>query len=235
MSEPTATAVVDNGTAVPPALVNGVPMLKISSKKIKQVIIRIQDGAIDWSSVKISRGELLTVLPVSSALPAMHTCRSNLVIQLFHLGSEPMYTASPLSTARRERRSRPSAYLVHPRATPEPASNGRLPRFALDHCRVYCQQHSVEGFAHDGLDGRCVRPVDQDAHGAGCRDVGSAHCASDAHGSGLDVDQAAMAGRRKSHRLQYRRGVVWGAGDDRSASYSRKVRRKSLQLRRSPG
>ena len=34
-------------------------MLKISSKKIKQVIIRIQDNAIDWSTTKVSRGELL--------------------------------------------------------------------------------------------------------------------------------------------------------------------------------
>jgi hypothetical protein len=37
---------------VPPALCRGVPMLKISSKKIKQVIIRIQDGAIDWQNLK---------------------------------------------------------------------------------------------------------------------------------------------------------------------------------------
>ena len=46
------------GPDVPTALRRGVPMLKISSKKIKQVIIRIQDNAIDWSTTKVSRGEL---------------------------------------------------------------------------------------------------------------------------------------------------------------------------------
>ena len=42
-------------TAVPLALRKGVPMLKISSKKIKQVIVRIEDDAIMWSSMKGSK------------------------------------------------------------------------------------------------------------------------------------------------------------------------------------
>ncbi|WRT64100.1 uncharacterized protein IL334_001029 [Kwoniella shivajii] len=37
---------------VPTALVHGVPMLKISSRKMKQVIIRIRNGGISWSSKK---------------------------------------------------------------------------------------------------------------------------------------------------------------------------------------
>ena len=43
---------------VPAQLVAGVPMLKISSKKIKQVIVRLDDGAIHWQSRKGSKGQL---------------------------------------------------------------------------------------------------------------------------------------------------------------------------------
>jgi len=41
------------------ALVTGVPMLKISSKKIKQVIVRLVDGAISWHSRKGTKGQLV--------------------------------------------------------------------------------------------------------------------------------------------------------------------------------
>ena len=51
------------GQGVPPALVDGVPMLKISSKKMKQVIIRLHDGAITWASRKDSRGTLPSAPP----------------------------------------------------------------------------------------------------------------------------------------------------------------------------
>ncbi|WVR05835.1 hypothetical protein IAU60_002861 [Kwoniella sp. DSM 27419] len=39
-------------TPVPAVLSQGVPMLKISSRKIKQVIFRLRDGIISWSSKK---------------------------------------------------------------------------------------------------------------------------------------------------------------------------------------
>jgi phosphatidylinositol phospholipase C delta len=44
--------------AVPPALVAGVPMLKISSKKMKQVVMRLEGGAISWAGSGNSKGQL---------------------------------------------------------------------------------------------------------------------------------------------------------------------------------
>lgn len=45
-----------DSSVVPLQLQMGVPMLKISSKKIKQVIFKIRSGCILWSSKKDSRG-----------------------------------------------------------------------------------------------------------------------------------------------------------------------------------
>lgn len=45
-----------DSSVVPLQLQMGVPMLKISSKKIKQVIFKIRNGCILWSSKKDSRG-----------------------------------------------------------------------------------------------------------------------------------------------------------------------------------
>lgn len=42
---------------VPPLLAAGVPMLKVSSKKIKPVTVRLTDTAITWPSLKGGRGE----------------------------------------------------------------------------------------------------------------------------------------------------------------------------------
>jgi phosphatidylinositol phospholipase C delta len=47
----------DEHVGVPDALAHGVPMLKISSKKIKQVIMRLEDGAITWAGAKSTRGK----------------------------------------------------------------------------------------------------------------------------------------------------------------------------------
>lgn len=52
MSENPASAVV------PLALRNGVPMLKTSSKKIKQVIVRLEEGSIQWASRQGTKGQL---------------------------------------------------------------------------------------------------------------------------------------------------------------------------------
>lgn len=41
---------------VPKALVKGVPMLKISSKKMKQVIMKLHEGCITWAGSSNSRG-----------------------------------------------------------------------------------------------------------------------------------------------------------------------------------
>lgn len=41
---------------VPPLLAAGVPMLKVSSKKIKPVTVRLSDSAITWPSLKGGRG-----------------------------------------------------------------------------------------------------------------------------------------------------------------------------------
>jgi hypothetical protein len=50
-----------NGLEIPRALARGVPMLKISSKKIKQVIIRIEDSAIHWASRRGTKGKYLLI------------------------------------------------------------------------------------------------------------------------------------------------------------------------------
>lgn len=42
---------------VPPLLAAGVPMLKVSSKKIKPVTVRLTDTAITWPSLKGGRGQ----------------------------------------------------------------------------------------------------------------------------------------------------------------------------------
>lgn len=42
---------------VPPLLSAGVPMLKVSSKKIKPVTVRLTNSAITWPSLKGGRGE----------------------------------------------------------------------------------------------------------------------------------------------------------------------------------
>ena len=47
--------------AVPPSLVAGVPMLKISSKKMKQVVMRLEGGAISWAGSGNSKGQLPTL------------------------------------------------------------------------------------------------------------------------------------------------------------------------------
>jgi hypothetical protein len=64
-SDGTATPVRE--AIIPQALVNGVPMLKISSKKIKQVIVRLEDLAITWASGTGNKGgltvSLLTTIP----------------------------------------------------------------------------------------------------------------------------------------------------------------------------
>jgi hypothetical protein len=54
-----STGEQDLALVVPPLLQRGVPMLKISSKKIKQVIIRLEDGAIHWASRKGTKGKSL--------------------------------------------------------------------------------------------------------------------------------------------------------------------------------
>ena len=63
-------------TEVPSTLAKGVPMLKISSKKIKQVIIRIEDGAITWASGKGSKGKstslIRTTFALSRSVPIEH-------------------------------------------------------------------------------------------------------------------------------------------------------------------
>ena len=41
---------------IAPALLQGVPMYKISSKKIKQVIIRLTEDRISWAGSKSSHG-----------------------------------------------------------------------------------------------------------------------------------------------------------------------------------
>jgi len=48
----------DDAVVVPAALVAGVPMLKMTSKKIKQVLVRLEDGAIAWASRSNRRGGL---------------------------------------------------------------------------------------------------------------------------------------------------------------------------------
>lgn len=42
---------------VPPALHTGTPMQKISSKKIKQVVMRVSEGSITWAGSGDSRSE----------------------------------------------------------------------------------------------------------------------------------------------------------------------------------
>jgi phosphatidylinositol phospholipase C delta len=46
----------DLAVPVPTPLVAGVPMLKISSKKMKQVIMRLDDGCITWAGSSNSKG-----------------------------------------------------------------------------------------------------------------------------------------------------------------------------------
>jgi phosphatidylinositol phospholipase C delta len=46
---------------IPSALAHGVPMLKISSKKIKQVIMRLSDGEITWAGANNSKGEEFSI------------------------------------------------------------------------------------------------------------------------------------------------------------------------------
>ena len=53
----------DSPGAIPAALVSGVPMLKISSKKIKQVIIRLDGGSISWASRNESKGNVSHLPP----------------------------------------------------------------------------------------------------------------------------------------------------------------------------
>lgn len=43
--------------AIPPALAAGVPMLKVSSKKIKPVNVRLSPTTITWPSLKGGKGE----------------------------------------------------------------------------------------------------------------------------------------------------------------------------------
>lgn len=42
---------------VPRALVSGTPMQKISSKKIKQVVMKVTDGSITWAGSGDSKSE----------------------------------------------------------------------------------------------------------------------------------------------------------------------------------
>jgi hypothetical protein len=53
---PSWLAMSDLAVPVPTPLVAGVPMLKISSKKMKQVIMRLDDGCITWAGSSNSKG-----------------------------------------------------------------------------------------------------------------------------------------------------------------------------------
>ncbi|WWD17929.1 hypothetical protein CI109_102374 [Kwoniella shandongensis] len=67
----------DGVEIVPPALVQGVPMLKISSKKIKQVIVRIRGGGISWSSKKDSHVTISEIRDLRLGQPPTETYNSS--------------------------------------------------------------------------------------------------------------------------------------------------------------
>ncbi|KAK8865887.1 hypothetical protein IAR55_001035 [Kwoniella newhampshirensis] len=72
---------------VPPALTQGVPMLKISSKKIKQVIVRIRNGGISWSSKKDSHVNISEVRDLRLGQPPTETYNSSRWITVVYVRS----------------------------------------------------------------------------------------------------------------------------------------------------
>jgi hypothetical protein len=58
---------------VPPALVAGVPMMKISSKKVKQVVMHLEDGAITWAGSGSSKSELPSFSPTDRVVADMQS------------------------------------------------------------------------------------------------------------------------------------------------------------------
>nr|XP_019049181.1 phosphatidylinositol phospholipase C, delta [Kwoniella bestiolae CBS 10118]OCF28111.1 phosphatidylinositol phospholipase C, delta [Kwoniella bestiolae CBS 10118] len=70
---------------VPMALVQGVPMLKISSKKMKQVIIRINNGGISWSSKKDNTVSINEVRDLRLGQPPSDTYNSSRWITIVYV------------------------------------------------------------------------------------------------------------------------------------------------------
>ncbi|WVQ71248.1 hypothetical protein IAR50_000773 [Cryptococcus sp. DSM 104548] len=63
-------------SVIPPQLALGVPMLKISSRKIKQVIFKIRNGCIMWSSKKDSRVPISDIRDLRLGQPPTDTYNS---------------------------------------------------------------------------------------------------------------------------------------------------------------
>ncbi|ODN84111.1 hypothetical protein L202_00124 [Cryptococcus amylolentus CBS 6039] len=63
-------------SVIPPQLAQGVPMLKISSRKIKQVIFKIRNGCILWSSKKDSRVPINDIRDLRLGQPPTDTYNS---------------------------------------------------------------------------------------------------------------------------------------------------------------
>ncbi|OCF55510.1 phosphatidylinositol phospholipase C, delta [Kwoniella mangroviensis CBS 10435] len=70
---------------VPMALVQGVPMLKISSKKMKQVIIRVNNGGISWSSKKDNTVSINEVRDLRLGQPPSDTYNSSRWITIVYV------------------------------------------------------------------------------------------------------------------------------------------------------
>ncbi|WVQ97242.1 hypothetical protein IAU59_004352 [Kwoniella sp. CBS 9459] len=70
---------------VPTALVQGVPMLKISSRKIKQVIFRVRGGAISWSSKKDNSVSINEVRDLRLGQPPTDTYNSSRWITIVYV------------------------------------------------------------------------------------------------------------------------------------------------------
>ncbi|OCF32784.1 phosphatidylinositol phospholipase C, delta [Kwoniella heveanensis CBS 569] len=70
---------------VPAPLVQGVPMLKISSRKIKQVIFRVRAGAISWSSKKDNSVSINEVRDLRLGQPPTDTYNSSRWITIVYV------------------------------------------------------------------------------------------------------------------------------------------------------
>lgn len=57
MASPKGDGAEEHASGLPRQLTSGVPMLKVSSKKIKPVIVTLSPTTITWPSLKGGRGE----------------------------------------------------------------------------------------------------------------------------------------------------------------------------------
>ncbi|WVQ85423.1 hypothetical protein IAT38_007588 [Cryptococcus sp. DSM 104549] len=78
----------DASGIVPPLLIQGVPMLKISSKKIKQVIFRIRNGSISWSSKKDSHVPIGDIRDLRLGQPPTDTYNSTRWITVVYVRAQ---------------------------------------------------------------------------------------------------------------------------------------------------